>query len=394
MKRVSKNIRLSNAQMMLCDVLLNVSAEENKKALSDFIHVCGEPLAFSLAQENQVTSVIAHKMMWISDQFENYSRWFQEHECINSRLSAYLAELDRIADRLAKEDIPLVALKNSGIARGIYPCLGCCPMGDLDVLVTNRHFRKAHNILLENGYHFEFRSPLEEVDLRVAEKTGGAEYWKILPNGEKLWLELQWRPVAGRWIRSDQEPSTEELMARSIAIAGTNVRLLSPEDNLLQVALHTAKHSYVRAPGFRLHLDVERIVRAYPDLDWEHFVQRVKTLQVKTAVYFSLLIPYELFGTPIPADVLSCLRPHVWKKRLIINWLNRVGLFNPHERKFSKSGYIFFNALLYDDLRGLFRAIFPDRTVMQQWKGVNGKGALILAHMRRIRDLTFRRINT
>ena len=71
-------------------------------------------------------------------------------------------QLDRLAVRLAADGIPLVALKNGGIARGIFPCPGCCPMGDLDVLVEIRHFRRAHELLLSEGYNFEFRSPLEK----------------------------------------------------------------------------------------------------------------------------------------------------------------------------------------------------------------------------------------
>ena len=47
-------------------------------------------------------------------------------------------------------------------------------------------------------------------------------------------------------------------------------QILSPEDNLLQVALHTAKHSYVRAPGFRLHSDVDRIV-CFQEINWNIF---------------------------------------------------------------------------------------------------------------------------
>jgi hypothetical protein len=267
-------------------------------------------------------------------------------------------------------------------------------MGDLDVLVEKRHFRRAHEILLSEGYHFEFRSPLEKTNLTDAEENGGAEYWKILPNGKKLWFELQWRPVAGRWIRPDQEPSAEELIDRSIPIPGTALRLLAPEDNLLQVALHTAKHTYVRAPGFRLHLDVENIVRAYPDLDWDLFVRRVESLQVKTAVYFSLHIPYELFGTPIPARVRKVLRPPRWKELLIVQWLNRVRLFNPHKKKFSKLGYILFNALLYDDFKGLLRGIFPNRTWMRNRYGFNNSLLLPFYHCRRLLDLTLRRANT
>jgi len=354
----------------------------------------GESALWQAAQENRVVPIVAHALMdtWVSDDVPDH--WRLAHEETHTRISAYLAELDRVADRLAEAGIPLVALKNGGIARGIYPCPGCCPMGDLDVLVEKRHFRQAHKILLAEGYHFEFRSPLEEAELAAAEESGGAEYWKLLPNGEKLWFELQWRPVAGRWIRPDQEPKAEALMTRSISIPGTAVRLLAPEDNLLQVALHTAKHTYVRAPGFRLHLDVERIVRAYPDLAWDVFVERVVHLQVKTPVYFSLAIPKTLFETPIPDAVLAQLRPPAWKERLIGRWLQKVGLFNPDEPKFNKPGYILFNALLYDDLRGLLRAIFPDRAWMRERYGFHSSLLLPYYHARRLFDLAFRRVNT
>lgn len=388
------SFKLSAQETLLCDVLADCDPEERKEAVRRFVEELGDEQAFELAQANGVSSVVAHALIDAYGVEDVPAHWVRVHEENFSRISAYLAELDRVAAHLSGEGILLVALKNGGIARGIYPCPGCCPMGDLDVLVEKRHFRRAHELLLAEGYHFEFRSPLEEAELAAAEEGGGAEYWKILPNGEKLWFEVQWRPVAGRWIRPDQEPRAEELLAGSIAIPGTAVRLLAPEDNLLQVALHTAKHTYVRAPGFRLHLDVERIVRAYPNLDWDLFVERVKKLQVKTPVYFSLLIPHDLFGTPIPEKVLSALRPPAWKERLITGWLNRVGLFNPDEPKFSKPGYVLFNALLYDDFGGLLRAIFPEQSWMQERYGFHTNWQLLYFHMRRIGDLLFRRVGT
>ena len=266
-------------------------------------------------------------------------------------------------------------------------------MGDLDTLVEKKNFRRAHQILLEEGYHFEFRSPLEEVELSAAEASGGAEYWKILPSGEKMWFELQWRPVSGRWIRADQEPSAEELMERSVSIPGTAVRLLCPEDNLLQVCLHTAKHSYVRAPGFRLHLDVERIVRGQV-VDWRVFTERVEKLQVKTAVYFSLVIPKELFGTPIPEEVLACLRPVTWKEGLISRMITRAGLFNPNDHKFSRLGYIFFTLLLYDDLGGLLRSVFPSSNWMCGRYNIHHCWEYPYYYVRRLMDLVLHRANT
>ncbi|MEA3341975.1 MAG: nucleotidyltransferase family protein [Chloroflexota bacterium] len=190
-----------------------------------------------------------------------------------------------------------------------------------------------------------------------------------------------------------KKQAAEALIARSIPILGTAARLLAPEDNLLQVALHTAKHSYVRAPGFRLHTDVDRIVRRQT-IDWDLFLARTLALQVKTPVYFSLAIPNALFGTPIPDRVLPALRPPRWKERLLTRWLNRAGLFNPDECKFSRPGYILFTALLYDDLSGLWRAVFPERGWMQARYGFRRHWLLPYYHGRRLIDLAFRRVST
>ncbi|MCB0127922.1 MAG: hypothetical protein KDE58_36910, partial [Caldilineaceae bacterium] len=155
-----------------------------------------------------------------------------------------------------------------------------------------------------------------------------------------------------------------------------------------------AKHTYVRAPGFRLHLDVERIVRAYPDLGWQLFVSRVKALQVCTAVYFSLVIPYELFETPIPPWVLEALRPAAWKKATLRRWIQKAGLFNPHEKKFARVKYILFTALLYDDFKGLLRGIFPDGKWMQEHYQFRSQLLLPYYHLHRLGNLLFRRLAT
>jgi len=266
-------------------------------------------------------------------------------------------------------------------------------MGDIDVMVSKHHFQEAHRIIQSEGYNFEFRSPLEEVDLQAAEASGGAEYWKELRNGEKFWLELQWRPVAGRWIRPDQEPSAEELISRSISIPGTEVRMLCPEDNLLQVCLHTAKHSYVRAPGFRLHLDVERIVHGQA-INWQIFIDQVEKLKVKTAVYFSLAIPKELFSTPIPDAVLTNIIPPKWKEKLIFKMINQAGLFNPNEEKFSRLRYIVFNCLLYDKPSDLIFSVFPDKHWMMERYKFSKNIKLPYYYLRRVFDLAFRRAKT
>lgn len=346
---------------------------------------------FRFCEANEVTPHVGHALR--EKGVELPAAWLQAHDSSNQRITLMMNELDSAAQLLREAGIPMVALKNAGIARGLHECAACCPMGDLDVLVERRHFREAHRILVDAGFQFEFRSPLETAEIDEAEVSGGAEYWKSMPDGEKLWFELQWRPIAGRWLRPDQEPTAEELMERSVEIENSAVRLLSPEDNLLQVAVHTAKHTYVRAPGFRLHTDVDRIVHSQ-EIDWDRFVESVKSRQLETAVYFSLWMPSQIFNTPIPDEVVNALRPAAWKRRYLRAAINRAGLLHPEHSKFSKIGYIAFNAMLYDDLSGLLRGVFPDQAWMKERYGASGRFSMAKAYLSRIANLAWRRSRT
>lgn len=363
---------------------------DDKIDAHSLIEALPEVELWEAARRNEVTSIVAHRLGKAGIGGGDRDSWARAHAEQVTRISGFLAELDRVASLLAASGVPVVALKNAGIARAIHPCPGCCPMGDLDLLISRSHFDKAHPALIGDGYQYQLRDPIKA---RRSEPDGshdGGEYWKVLPGGDKLWLELQWRPVGGRWIRADQEPNVDDLLDRSTKVEGSAIRLLAPEDNLLQVALHTAKHSYVRAPGFRLHTDIDRIVRRRP-VDWNRFLDEVAGHEVRTAVYFSLAIPKSLFSTPIPEWVLADLEPVAWRRRSLEAFLRAAGLFDPGERKFGRLGYIVFNALLYDDLHGLWRAMFPARDNNPEFRRALPP-RLWLYRLRRLADLAFRRV--
>jgi len=382
------DISLSPEESFLIEAIHHKNAL-NCDRLNELYQLLGDQRAYDLCMHNKVASIACDALSRCG--LSPAEKWHDEYASVSDRISEYMVELDKTADLLAKHGIPLLALKNSGIARALYQHPGASPMGDIDVLVRKQDFRRAHKILVENGYVMKFRSPLEQENLDHAEQGGGAEYSVNLPSDGHLWFELQWRPVAGRWIRPDQEPTAEELVARSHPVAESAVRLLSPEDNLLQVSLHTAKHTYVRAPGFRLHTDVDRIVRGVT-IDWDRFVELVVQLQVKTAVFFSLALARELLGTPIPLEVLERIKPATWKVRLMSVWLQRVGLFDPDGKKWGRLGYIVFVSLLYDDMKGFARGIFPSINWMKEQYGVTNVLLLLPCYGHRIVHLMLKRI--
>jgi hypothetical protein len=386
------NFKLNPIERFLCLCIRHIDYLNVKEIKSLYISI-GDESAFKYAKINGVSSIVAHSLITIFGKDNIPSHWKFEYESVEEKITSYMDELETVAALLDKHNIKLLALKNSGITKGLYPHYGSCPMGDVDVLVSKNVFRQAHEILTIAGYKLKFRSPLEEDNIEAAEHGGGAEYSVQLADGKHLWFELQWRPVAGRWIQPGQEPKADDLIDCSKAISGSKVRLLAPEDNLLQVALHTAKHSYVRAPGFRLHTDVDRIVTE-ENIDWDIFVSKVLKLKLKTSVYISLCMAKVLLDSPIPPQVLTKIKPGTLKLSIMNKWLERVGIFEPDSPKWSKFGYIVFVCMLYDDLFDFFKGTFPSSKQLKDDYHFSNSLLLPYYHIKRLYSLLFKRVNT
>ena len=371
-------------KFILLSVRENKSIDDYEETISLYKRLNKEKI-FDITKENGLISIITANLLELGVKDIPLS-WIEVYRKISQTTACYFEELSKIADLFFQNKIPLVVLKNGGIAMSIINDLGKCPMGDIDTLVRKKDFEKAHEILLNAGYTFKFRSKREKENFQEAFKNGSLEYYINLKNNTIMWFELSWRLVGGRWIRSDQEFNSEEVIERSIEVPGSKVRVLSPEDNLFQVALHTAKHSYIRAPGFRLHLDVERIVK-YQKIDWEVFIKNVKIKKVSTPVFFSLVIPKLILNTPIPDYVLKELKPDQLRERIILEWINKIGLMSPNNKKFTKYEYVFFQSMLYDSFGGFLRVIFPGKEWIKEKYGIKSDFLVPVAIIRRMWDL-------
>lgn len=381
--------KFSLVEQFLCSAISSIPNEDTFELYEQI----DDNIIFETAKKNLVDSIIGFRLLEKYGKHNILPHWINSYKNKNDEIASYLVELDRVAGLFDKKNIRLIALKNSGIARAIYPYPGLVPMGDVDTLVKRSDFIEAHKTLIENNYEIASPNQYHMADVNVGLRTGGSEYKTILPNGKQLWFELQWRPVEGRFLRPDQEPDGNLLVDQSIPVNGTKLRILSPEDNLLQVCLHTAKHSYVRAPGFRLHLDAERIICGQ-NINWDIFTKNVIDHQVETPTYFSLYIPKILFNTNIPKEVLSQIKPGVIKIYIISKWINKVGIFNPEEKKFGKVSYIIWTTLLYDNFLGLIKSIFPNPNWLKNYYGYNNIFLSPYYYLKRIFELLFHRMKT
>ena len=182
----------------ICRLIADIPLAQKADTARQLLRFPGERTVLEIAERNEIVPHLAHVLCAMGETEELSAIWSDVHQTTQRRISSYLSELDRLAECLADNGIPLAALKNGGVARGIYSCIGCCPMGDIDALVSKANFRAAHTILEREGYQLQSRSILEGTpDFGQAEAAGGAEYLKILPDGLEFWFELQWRPVGG-----------------------------------------------------------------------------------------------------------------------------------------------------------------------------------------------------
>jgi hypothetical protein len=356
----------------------NITAAE-KVMIEKQFDKCGTNL-YEIFMNNEISSIAYRNLKEYLPPNEQ-EKWAENYKSVQSRIEFMFDELALLGQKFHTKSLRVVALKNGGLAQVKGADLAEHPMGDIDLFVKKEEFHEAHKAIVAQGFIFEFRSEFEEEDFTKAFSDGSTEYYKILADGNKMWLELSWRSVSGRWINRKKEPNTDDLIRDSIPWNISGIYVLSPEDNLLQVSIHTAKHSYFRAPGFRLHLDVKRVT-SYFDIDWDVFIEKVKCANTKTAVYFSLLFSKEMLGADVPSHVLDALKPNLFKIWLINFSLRKVSL---QERfYFNRIEFIVFQLCLYDSYKDVIQVAIPPSNVV---KIKYGSKFLITGYLLHLLDL-------
>lgn len=390
----TQNLTQKNTIKLLIECLKRpISILQLQKIERSYNHQVSDCALWRIASEHKVASVVAEILQTCWPLNTLPSKWQRVYQSTQSKISSYLHELERISTSLEKSGVQFILLENGALACLNPDFPARFNFGDFDILIQPAKMPIVHRILIEEGYIATggHSTPNAETlyadDGRIIYEMGAARVT------EPLRLNIQGTLVARRWLQPNNTPDIETLFGRAIKIQNSSVLVLCPEDFLFQLCIHSAAHGYVRKPGLRLHLDIQWFLQN-TEVNWEHFLEMARKYSVQTKVYFSLLIPHELFDTPVPKDVLPQLKPTIWKERILIRLIQKAGLFNISEKKFGRLEFIFFNALLYDDFGGLLRGIFPDANWMQARYQFQNRLLLPYYHIQRIMGLLFRRLAT
>ena len=140
-----------------------------------------------------------------------------------------------------RRQVSALPYKGPTLAQSVYGDLGLRQFSDLDLLISSSDFERAKQALAEIGYR-----PAEDLALAVERFWLRRGYERSFDGaaGKNL-VELQWALLPHFYA---VDLRTEDLLARAgrIVVGEREVPCLSPEDLVLVLCLHAAKHLWTR----------------------------------------------------------------------------------------------------------------------------------------------------
>lgn len=198
-------------------------------------------------------------------------------------------QLLHLLDLLHEHDIPAIPLKGPVLSEHVYGEVGLRQSADLDLLVRGNDVDRAVEVVTAAGYIADLQSAgapgwtLNEVTLRAADSALAPVelHWRLAPAYAGQDLDLD-----GMWQRTD-----------CIRFSGRDVSVLAPEDLILYLCVHGAKHGWSRLKWI---CDLDAAVRADRDLDWGTVLARASAAGCRRRVLLGLAVARGVLGTPVP----------------------------------------------------------------------------------------------
>jgi hypothetical protein len=215
----------------------------------------------------------------------------------NAAHSLLLAgELARIATILSSNGIRMLAFKGPALAVLAYGDVSSRRYIDLDVIVQQSDVARAREVLRRLGFIAPeyLSSSRDDLLQRVQHNVA------LIRADDGLVVELHWRIAAKDFVRL---PFENEMWKRAIevSVCGVSVETLSPEDLLIALCIHGAKHFWERLSWV---CDVAHLLRLDRRLNWSLVFRLADEAGVERMLALGLCLAVELCHLELPAELL------------------------------------------------------------------------------------------
>ena len=259
------------------------------------------PKLIRLAADHGVSSLLYQSLISMGDSAaptEALQSLRRRHD-VNVHKCLFLTrELVRVLDNLDSLGIEVMPYKGVVLSQTLYGDMALRQSGDMDLLVHASDLPRIKKNVCELGYtpHLTLSEAAERAYLR-----SGYECAFDYAGGHNL-LELQWA-LQPNFYSVDFDLSGVFRRAMTVSVAGRQAKTPSPEDLLLILSLHAAKHVWGRLIWL---CDIAQATKR-PDLNWDWITSQAKALGIERIMHVSLLLAKSLLRAEIPSSPNSTL---------------------------------------------------------------------------------------
>jgi hypothetical protein len=203
----------------------------------------------------------------------------------------FASEMARIAQHFERRQVRAIPYKGPVLAQMVYNDVALRSFSDLDFLIAPHDFEGAKQALLEVGYR-----PSSDITPAFERYWLHHGYERSFDGAAgKYLVELQWA-LLPRFNAIDLQ--VDDLLARGgrATVGGCEVPSLSPEDLLLVLCLHTAKHLWTRLIWL---VDIAETLRSQT-IDYAVVFSRARALGVARILGVSFWLVQNVLHADVP----------------------------------------------------------------------------------------------
>lgn len=195
-----------------------------------------------------------------------------------------LENLARLIKKLNEKNIPVIVLKGAALCETVYPHIGTRSFCDLDIMVQPKDLQRVKRELEHLDYSF---SP-----------TAAQHHLIACPSSNhSLPLEVHWdlvnetSPFQRYAFRLSMKKFWEE--AIPLKIRGTAALNLTPEHQLIYLAVHMLKEGYANRKWL---VDLYFLLKSFKGkINWDKLTEDCRKFRVRRPVYYALTLVDRLF---------------------------------------------------------------------------------------------------
>ncbi|MFQ5963290.1 MAG: nucleotidyltransferase family protein [Candidatus Scalinduaceae bacterium] len=211
-------------------------------------------------------------------------------------------ELKRILDVFREEEIEVIVLKGASLAETVYGNVGLRCMNDIDLLVKKEVLDRSDELMAELGY--------------ISDESRHSKDWyrknhrhlaPFLSQDNKIKIEIHHDIIPPENpFRIDIRKSWDR--AQSNVIGDINTLVLSPED----LIVHLCLHSFYLQPlkkGLRNLVDISQVVRFYGErINWDRIIREAHEGNFTNFIYYPLCLARDILGMEVRREIFDALK--------------------------------------------------------------------------------------